>query len=58
MLAHATGRLGLAHSLVVEAHLAICPECRHSVPLMHAVGGCCTTTYPRPRSPQERWNAP
>jgi len=39
LLAHATGRLGLAARLVVEAHLAVCPECRRWVPVMEAVGG-------------------
>ncbi|MBV8614765.1 MAG: cupin domain-containing protein [Acetobacteraceae bacterium] len=39
LLAHATGRLGLAAGLVVEAHLGVCPACRHSVAVMEALGG-------------------
>ena len=39
LLAHATGRLELAASLVVEAHLGVCPECCRSVSVMEALGG-------------------
>ena len=46
LLAHATGRLGLAGRLVIEAHLAVCPECRRSVRLMEAVGGLLLDALP------------
>jgi putative transcriptional regulator len=39
LLAYATGGLELAAGLVVEAHLAVCPECRRWVLLMEAMGG-------------------
>lgn len=39
LLAYASGTLGIAHSYVVEAHAAQCPDCRHSIFVAEHAGG-------------------
>lgn len=39
LLAYASGALGIAHSYVVEAHAAQCPDCRHSIFVAEHAGG-------------------
>ncbi len=39
LMAYAAGTLGEAHSVVVAAHAAMCPECRAAIRAAEAVGG-------------------
>ncbi len=39
MLAHAAGRLPVAHGIVLRTHLATCPACRAEAALAAAMGG-------------------
>ncbi len=39
LLAHAAGRLPVAHGIVLRTHLALCAECRAEAALAAAIGG-------------------
>ncbi len=46
MMDYATGALGEAESLLVAAHLTLCPQCRRSLAAMEEVGGALLEVLP------------